>query len=289
MRFGDTELFLVEDGPFRLDGGAMYGIVPKVMWGRDDPTDDRNRIDMAANLLLIRTGEHNVLVDTGCGGKWDDKGRDMFAIGEPRTMVTDLARIGVHPEEITHVILSHLHFDHAGGNTYINQDGELKVQFPNARHIVQRGEWEVALNPLARDRRSYLPENLRPLEDEGVLELVEGDTEVLPGISMRVTGGHTEHHAAVQVQSGGLTCVFCADLIPRATHVPLNYVMAYDLYPVQTLAFKEAFLREALENRYLLLFEHDPRVPAGHLVEDDRGRLGVEPFDMETDQYTKPG
>lgn len=287
MRFGDLELFLIEDGGFRLDGGAMFGVVPRVMWAKSDPPDDHNRIQLAANTLLVKTGEANVLIDTGMGGKWGDKEKEMFAVDEPRTLITDLARVDLHPNDITHVVQTHLHFDHAGGGTYIDQHGELKVQFPNARYYVQKGEWEVASNPNLRDRRSYKPENLQPLADAGVLELIEGDTEILPGVRTRVTGGHTKYHQIVLVESNGQTAVFNGDLIPTASHLPVPYVMAYDLYPQQTMEVKGPFLEEAHEGGYLMVFEHGPEVKAGHLHKGERGRMALEPFDMDAETYNR--
>ncbi|MBD3167108.1 MBL fold metallo-hydrolase [bacterium] len=285
MKFGEFEVFLLEDGAFRLDGGAMFGVVPKVMWQKLAPPDDSNRILLHANCLLVKTGSETVLIDTGLGGKWDDKTRNMFAVDEPRRLMTELARCDVAKEDVTHVVQSHLHFDHAGGGTYVDTDGKLKVQFPHAKYIVQKGEWDVANHPNLRDRMSYLPENLEPLEEAGVLELVDGDAEVLPGIRMRVTGGHTRHHSIIQVTSDGHTLVFNADLIPTASHLHVPYVMGYDLYPQQTMDFKSHYLPEAHENGYLMIFEHGPSLKAGHLKKDDRGRWKAERFDMDVPNY----
>ncbi|MBZ0264162.1 MBL fold metallo-hydrolase [bacterium] len=286
MKFGDFEIFLIEDGDFRLDGGAMFGVVPKMMWQKSDPADDRNRIQLSANCLLVKTPEATVLIDTGLGGKWDDKKRDMFAVAEPRLLMSELARCDVLKEDVTHVVQSHLHFDHAGGGTYIDGDGELKVQFPNAKYYAQRGEWEIANNPNLRDRMSYLPENLHPLNDAEVLELVDGDVEVVPGIRYRVTGGHTKHHAIVYIESGGHTAVFNADLIPTASHVHVPYVMGYDLYPQETMDFKTHFLPEVHEGNYLMIFEHGPKLKAGHLTRNDKGKWVVKKFDMEQMEYS---
>lgn len=285
MTFGDMELFLLEDGEFRLDGGAMFGVVPRVMWAKVAPPDDANTIEMNANMLLIKTGDRVVLIDTGLGGKWSEKEAAMFHVNSPRTLVTDLARVDVMKEDVTDVIQTHLHFDHAGGGTYIDSDGQLKVQFPNAKYWIQKGEWEAAIHPNAKDRRSYKPENLRPLEEAGVIEWLDGDGEIMPGISVRITGGHTMFHQLVQIESSGRTLIFAGDILPRATHVPLPYIMAYDLYPVDSMAFKEPFLEEAVEGNYLVIFEHDPDVKAGHLVRDERGRIKVEPFDMDQNEY----
>lgn len=286
MKFGDIELFLLDDGFFRLDGGAMFGVVPKVMWQKSDPPDDHNRILLSANVLLIKTGDKNILIDTGLGGKWDDKKAEMFAVDTPRLLISELLRCDVTPEEITHVVQSHLHFDHAGGGTFIDKDGQLKVQFPNARYIIQRGEWDEAHNPTPRDRASYLPENLNPLEEASVIDFVDGDDEVLPGIRMRVTGGHTKYHSIIYVESAGKTAVFNADLIPTASHLHIPFVMGYDLYPKETMEFKDHFLKEAYENKYLMIFEHGPRLKAGHIEKNERGKWIAKKVDMEAEEYS---
>jgi len=286
MKFGNFELYVLDDGAFRLDGGAMFGVVPKTLWTRVMTHDERNRIPMTSNTLLIKTGSENILIDTGCGGKWQDKESDMFAMQTPRQLVTELLRVDLRAEDITHVIQTHLHFDHAGGGTFIDREGNLKVQFPNAKYYVQRGEWEVAQNPNLRDRRSYKPENLLPLKEEGVLELVDGDVEVLPGIRFRITGGHTKYHSIIEIESEGNKCVFLGDLIPKSAHLPIPYIMAYDLYPTETMEYKTTFLREAFEGKYLLVFEHGVENKAGRLIQDAKGRFSLEAVDMEAETYS---
>jgi len=202
--------------------------------------------------------------------------------------MTDLARVDLMKEDITHVILTHLHFDHAGGSTFIDQDGSLKIQFPNAKYYVQRGEWEISLKPNIRDRRSYKPENLIPLEEAGVLELLDGDCEVLPGIKVRMTGGHTKYHSIVYVESRDNTIVFLADLIPKSAHLPIPYVMAYDLFPTETMSFKEAFIEEAYEGKYILVFEHGVENKAGILDKDERGFYKFIPIDFEAEDLILP-
>ncbi len=287
MKFGDIEIFLIADGNFRLDGGGMFGVVPKVLWSKSDPPDDCNRILLGANNLLIKQEKNVILVDNGLGSKWDEKRRDMFDIDFPRQLIGELAVHGVQPEDVTHMVCSHLHFDHVGGGTYKDEDGELRTQFPNAKYYIQKGEWEAGLNPNPRDRASYLPDNLNPIKDEGLLELVEGDVEIAPGVKMIVTGGHTKHHCIIKVESGGYTAVFLADLIPTASHVHIPFVMGYDLYPETTMAYKSKFLEEAYENNHLLVFEHGPRFMAGHLEKDDRGKWRIKRFDMDTEDYAK--
>ncbi len=285
MQFGDFELHLIEDGPFRLDGGAMFGVVPKVMWEKLNPPDDRNRILLHANCLLVKTGGEIVLIDNGLGNKWEPRQAAMFEVEQPRRLLDNLAKVGVKPEDVTCMIQSHLHFDHNGGGTHRDENGELQVTFPNATYVVQRGEWDVAHDPSQRDRASYLPENLDPVQKAGKLRFVEGDEEILPGIRMRVTGGHTKHHAIIYVASGGHTAVFNADLIPTSSHVHVPFVMGYDLYAGQTMAFKEHYLPEAFEGGYLMIFEHSPVVKAGHLRKNDKGKWVVDTYEMDTEVY----
>ncbi len=285
MRFGDFDLFLIEDGPFRLDGGAMFGVVPKVMWERMDPPDEKNRILLHANCLLVKTGSEVVLIDNGLGNKWDEKQAKIFAVEQPRWLLENLKKIGVEPEDVTYMIQSHLHFDHNGGGTYRDADGNLKLTFPNAKYVVQKGEWEVAQDPAMRDRASYLPENLQPVADSGKLVLVDGDKEILPGIRMRVTGGHTKHHAIIYVESGGHTAVFNADLIPTASHLHIPFVMGYDLYAADTMNFKEHYLPEAFDGHYLMIFEHGPALKAGQIRKNDKGKWVVNKVDMNQEVY----
>lgn len=289
MKFGNYDIFLLEDGEFRLDGGAMFGVVPRTLWAKTDAPDDRNRIRLAANCLLVKGDGFNALIDTGLGGKWSDKEREMFAVAEPRTLITDLARVDLHPSDITHVIQTHLHFDHVGGATFIDSDGELKIQFPNAKVYVQKGEWESSIDPNPRDRRSYKPENLNPLKENDVLELIDGDGEILPGISVSVTGGHTPWHQTVSLRADGQTLVYLGDLIPTPSHLPVPYVMAYDLDPLQTMTAKAPLLDKAMEEGWLLVFEHAAEIKAGHVKAGEKGRAELVPFDMDQNDYTPRG
>ncbi|MFC2170944.1 MBL fold metallo-hydrolase [Calditrichota bacterium] len=280
MKFGNLELFIIDDGKFRLDGGAMFGVVPKIMWSKTDAADENNRILLSANCLLIKSGEHIALVDNGMGNKWNDKSGEMFAVEQPRQLVPELERLGVKPEDVTHMILSHLHFDHAGGSTYKDEAGNIHPQFPNARYYIQKGEWEVAHSPTPRDKASYLPENLAPLWDAGLVELVDGDAEVFPGVKMIITGGHTDSHCVISIESEGYTAWFLADLIPTSSHIQVPYVMGYDLFPQQTMEYKERLLEEMYRDRHLLIFEHGPIVKAGRLAKNDRGKWVIDKFDL---------
>lgn len=265
MRLGKFSIHSCMDGLFRLDGGAMFGIVPKVLWERTDPPDDKNRILLALRSLLIKTGEANVLVDTGVGNKGDQKFRDIYMIDRNPPLDGTLAACGLKPQDVDIVINTHLHLDHAGGNTRIGSGGIVPA-FPRARYVIQRGEWEDAVNPDERTRGSYMANDFLPLEGLGVIEFIDcAEAEVVKGVSVMVTGGHTAFHQCVKVESGGETALFLADLVPTASHLPLPYIMAYDLFPHDTLKAKKGLLRRALEEDWLVVFQHDPRVEAGYL------------------------
>jgi glyoxylase-like metal-dependent hydrolase (beta-lactamase superfamily II) len=279
MKFGDFQLFVVSDGMFRLDGGAMFGVVPRVLWEKTDAPDQRNRILLGLNCLLIDTGEERVLVDTGIGNKFDEKFATIYGIDKSVNLLDSLRKVGVSAEEITRVVLTHLHFDHCGGNTVRDEEGRLRPTFPNARYYVQRGELEYAMDPDPRSKASYLPENWEPLQQAGILEVIEGNQTIVPGIETFVTGGHTGDHQIVLVRSGGQTACFLGDLCPTTSHVRLPYVMSYDLYPKQTMEMKDRVLRQALDEHWLLIFEHAPRIAAGYLKEVD-GKFQVDKVEI---------
>jgi glyoxylase-like metal-dependent hydrolase (beta-lactamase superfamily II) len=264
----------LSDGFFALDGGAMFGVVPKPLWQKVAPADARNRIRMAMRPLLLR-GRETWLIDAGVGDKMDAKAADIYGFDRERHLDHGLRDAGLQPGDIDIVIATHLHFDHAGGFTIRGADGRVRPRFPRAKHIVRRQEWEDALAPHERNRASYFEENYIPLRDAGLLTLVDDDAEIVPGVRLRRTGGHTRGHQMVVLESGGRTAVFVADLIPTTAHVPLPWIMGYDLYPMETLECKRAFLQEAIDGEYLLLFEHDPEIAAGYLRERN-GRIAVE-------------
>jgi glyoxylase-like metal-dependent hydrolase (beta-lactamase superfamily II) len=275
VQFGDLELIPLFDGRFRLDGGAMFGVVPKPLWERRAPADDRNRIAMSIRPLLVRTATQNVLIDAGIGDKMDQKDAEIYAIDRADHLDRSLAGAGLAARDIDLVVASHLHFDHAGGFTSL-VDGVLAPRFPRARYVIRRGEWEDAMHPHERNRASYLAENFAPLEGAGVIDFIDDDVEVLPGISVWRTGGHTRHHQAIRIESGGRTAIFTADLIPTSAHVDPAWIMGYDLYPMDTLAAKKRLIAEAVPGEYVIFFEHDPAIAAGVLRQDGR-RLTVEP------------
>lgn len=271
----------VDAGRVRLDGGAMFGVVPKPLWSRRIPADERNRIPLQMRCLLLETpGGKRVLVDDGLGDKEGAKFRDIYGVeneGDPTRLHDSLRALGVAAEEIDLVVCTHLHFDHAGGSTVRTPDGELRPAFPSARYVVARGEWEVAHLENERIQASYLRHNFDPLEPAGVLELVEGDVEVVPGVRLVHTPGHTAHHRSVLVEAGGETVCFLADLVPTSAHLRLPWIMGYDLEPLVTLESKRKLLTRAGREGWILVFEHDPVVAWGRARPPERGdgcRLG---------------
>ena len=272
---GDLELISVSDGVIKLDGGSMFGTVPKVLWENKAPADDRNRITMAMRPLIVR-GARTMLIDAGLGGKESAKFHDMFGIDRTRSLAVTMAEAGIAPEDVDIVLASHLHFDHAGGFTYRDEAGKVRPTFPKAQYIVRRGEWEDATHPHERNRASYLADNYLPLAEAGVLQLVDDDATIMPGVRVRRTGGHCMHHQMVLIESKGQTAAFVADLIPTTAHLPEAWIMGFDLYPMDTLAAKKQFLQEAIDREMLVFFEHDPAVAAGYIREQN-GRRFVQP------------
>ncbi len=240
MWIGDIEVLSISDGTFRLDGGAMFGTVPKTLWERRAPADDRNRILLGLNALLIRVGHIRVLVDAGLGDKLSPRQAEMFGVDRTRHLDQSLAEVGVTPRDIDIVIATHLHLDHAGGFTAL-LDGVLKPRFPRARYVMRRGEWEDATHPHERNRASYVADDFEPLAIAGVVDFIDDDGDVVPGVSVWRTGGHTAHHQIVRIASSGRTALFLADLVPTAAHVDEPWIMGYDLYPMDTLAAKKRY------------------------------------------------
>ena len=269
---GNYELISLSDGFIGLDGGAMFGVVPKTLWEKRLPPDDSNRIPLGMRPLIVRTGDVTLIIDAGCGDKMDSKLAQIYKLDRRYHLDHSLAEAGLSAEDIDIVVASHLHFDHVGGFTAVDQSGAIVPRFPKARYIAHRAEWEDATHPHERNRASYLQENFVPLQHAGVLTLVDDGAEIIPGVRYRRSGGHTPNHQVVMIESNGRTAVFTADMYPTSVHIPDPWVMGYDLYPMDTLAFKRAFAREAVEREYLLLFEHDPSMAAGYLREQDGKR-----------------
>jgi glyoxylase-like metal-dependent hydrolase (beta-lactamase superfamily II) len=278
MKLGDLEFHILNAGEFRLDGGAMFGVIPKTMWQRVAPADERNRIQMRMNSLLIRAGGKLILVETGAGDKFDAKKRDIYALGEP-PLLAELAKRGVKPEQIDIVVNTHLHFDHCGGNTRI-VDGKLKPTFSNARYFVQWGELEHARRASERDRASYFPENYEPITETDQWELAEGDAEIVPGVELIRVPGHNRDMMCVRLSGGGKTAMLLADLIPTTAHLPLPWIMGFDLYPMETLENKRKWIPEITRHEVLAIFGHDPKISAAWLRDQD-GKVVVEPVDVD--------
>ncbi|MBI4042106.1 MAG: MBL fold metallo-hydrolase [Deltaproteobacteria bacterium] len=262
MKIGPYEIIPIETGFFRLDGGAMFGVVPKTIWEKTNPADEKNRILMSLRTLLLKSSKHKILIDAGIGDKFDEKYQKIYAINHRQyNLLTSLEKAEVKPEEIDAVIFSHLHFDHCGGAVSI-EGGEYKPTFPKAIHYIQRANWEQGCCPSEKDRASYLEENFKPLYQKGKLKLLSGSQELFPGVKVFTSDGHTIGQQWVKVSDREKSLVFCADLIPTSTHIRIPYVMGYDLYPMTTMDEKRELLGEAALNQWILVFEHDPYVSA---------------------------
>jgi glyoxylase-like metal-dependent hydrolase (beta-lactamase superfamily II) len=281
MRLGKFEILVVSDGTVAFDGGAMFSVVPRVVWERHFKPDERNRIRLGLNCLLVRTGRENILIDTGVGNKWDARSRDRFAIAHETDLISELAALSLAPEEIDLVINTHLHFDHAGTNT-AERDGRIAPTFPRARYVVQRGELEHALSPHERDRASYIAEDFVPVLEAGLFDPLDGDHEVVPGVSVLKVAGHNRDMQCVRIESEGEVAFVFADLLPTTAHVNPAWVMSYDLYPVETLEQKKRLIPLAIEQNWNCVFYHDPQRPFGRLVERE-GKIAVLPRDEEGD------
>ncbi len=270
VQIGPYVVHFVSGGRFRLDGGAMFGVVPKTLWSRTAPADEKNRIQMGMTCLLIEGDGKRILVDAGSGTKLDPKFCEIYAIERPEGLLDEIRAAGVAPEEIDTVALTHLHFDHCGGGTTRGEDGIVRATFPNARYLVRRQEWNDAHHANERNRASYFSENYDPLEASGQLLLHDDDIEILPGVWMKCLPGHTLGHQGVFFDVPGQRALYAVDLIPTVAHLPLPYIMGYDLYPLTTLETKRAILRDATREHWLLLFEHDPSSRAIRVAGDEQ-------------------
>jgi glyoxylase-like metal-dependent hydrolase (beta-lactamase superfamily II) len=275
---GHLRCHALEGGIQRLDGGAMFGVVPKPLWDRRIPADQRNRIPLALRCLLVEHDAGLVLIDTGLGNKDDAKFRDLYGVSNagvrgPTQLEDALYSAGFRPADVRWVINTHLHFDHAGGNTYRQPDGVVAVSFPNARYVVQARELEFARHTNERTRASYLPPNFEPVP----FTLVDGEVEIVPGIRSLPTPGHVPHHQSILIESAGERACFLADLVPTSAHLPLPWIMGYDLEPLRTLESKRRVYQRAEAEGWLLWFEHDPEIVAGRLGREGKGFGLVEP------------
>lgn len=272
---GDFELTVVNDGKYYLDGGAMFGVVPNPMWEKVLPADEQNRIHMAMNSLVIRTGSDTILVDTGAGNKLPDKTRKIFDIQE--CLLERLGEASIAPDEITVVINTHLHFDHAGWNTRRRADGVVVPSFPRAKYYFQKGELAHAHVQHERDRVSYLTDNYDPLVANGQAILLEGAAEIVPGVRVELFPGHTDHHQVVIVESQGKTAAYVGDLIPSTAHLNPTWVMAYDLAPITSIENRKRYYQSAIPEGWLTVFTHEPQTPWGVIQKDEAGRYISQP------------
>ena len=284
MKLGDWSFRTFHDGRFKLDGGAMFGVVPKVFWEQHHPADEHNRIELSLRCLLAETMDRRILVDTGIGDRWDEKKAKVFALERrPNQLVAELAEAGITRESITDVILTHLHFDHAGGAVRATADG-LEPTFPRARHWVQQRHWDWAHSPSERDRASFRSEDFALLKNADRLELVDGGKEIMPGVRVTPISGHTPGQQMVEFHTGAGVLVYCGDLIPFMSQLHVPWIMGFDLNPLLTVTEKKQFLTRAVEDGYILVFEHDPVHEAATVrYEDGRFQPG-EVFALAADR-----
>lgn len=264
IRVGDFELTVCTDGSYRLDGGAMFGVVPKTMWEKRAPADEQNRILLGLNTVIVRTGKHTVAIETGIGNKQAPKMRAIFENQE--LLPSSLAAAGVRAEEVDFVVNTHLHFDHCGWNTTLHPDGSVTPTFPNARYFAHRGEVEHGHLQLERDRVSYISANYDPLVDSGQMTLIDGaEAEICPGVRVELFPGHTAQLMGVHIESGGEHACYISDLIPTSAHLDPTWVMGYDLDPLETIVQRKRFYARAIPENWLVLFTHDHRMPMARI------------------------
>jgi glyoxylase-like metal-dependent hydrolase (beta-lactamase superfamily II) len=274
LTLGGFELSIFSDGTYPLDGGAFFGVIPKIMWSRKAAADEKNYVQAGLNSLLIRTGTKNVLVETGMGNKLSERMVKFY--GQPATLLANLAAGGISPEDIDIVINTHLHFDHCGWNT-VRKDGKIVPTFPRAKYYAPEGEWQYARKPSDRDAISYIPENYDPLVQSGQMTLLKGDEEIVPGISVKTFPGHTAHMQAVIVGSGGRTACYISDLIPTTAHIDITWGMGFDLYPLQTIESKKQYYAKSIVEKWLTVFTHDPKTPWAYVEKDELGKMVAKP------------
>jgi len=278
MEIGDFQVQSVMFGTLTLDGGAMFGVVPKVLWEKSIPADERNRITLATRGLVVRGSGLTIVVDTGSGDKGSEKFNDIYGINARRPDLV-LQEMGIAPQEVTHVVLSHLHFDHCGGSTIIKDDTVVPT-FPNAKYLVQKKQYEHANHPTPRDRASFMPANYEPLQAAGQLQLVNGHIQIAHGLSLIISNGHTTGQQLLRVHGRDRDLIFMADLVPTMSHLPVPYVMSYDMLPVTTMQEKDFLLSEAVKRGHILVFEHDPYHAAAVITKNKRAYTVKELVDV---------
>jgi glyoxylase-like metal-dependent hydrolase (beta-lactamase superfamily II) len=275
LKIGALTVHAIQAGGQKLDGGAMFGVVPKPLWEKRIPADERNRIQLGMRCLLIEHPSGLILIDTGAGNKENEKFKDIYGLenegGGRLTMLEDgLARVGVRPSDIVLVINTHLHFDHAGGNTRIRPDGQIEVSFPNATYIIKRGEYEYATHPNERTAASYFDRNYTPVEAANKVEFVAREKEIVKGVRVIPTPGHTPFHQSILIESAGERAFYLGDLCPTHAHLPLPWIMGYDVEPLVTLETKRRIFKQATEEKWRVIFEHDATTAWGHVEHDGK-------------------
>lgn len=272
---GECELSILSDGTYELDGGAMFGVVPKVLWEKRIQADARNMLTVGLNSLLVRNGKHSVLIETGIGPKLNEKARQIHK--NQALLLQNFEQAGVSPRLIDVVINTHLHFDHCGWNTYYDARGEAQPTFPNATYYAQQGELDHAHEQHERDRVSYLTDNYDPLVRSGQMRLLQGEAEIVPGISVEVFPGHTRDLQAVKIQTGDTVVCYISDLIPTSHHLDPTWVMGYDLYPLQSINSRHRFYKRAIAEKWLVIFTHDHEVPWAYVEIGEKGKPVARP------------
>jgi glyoxylase-like metal-dependent hydrolase (beta-lactamase superfamily II) len=275
MKLGDFEVHPLLENVFHLDGGTMFGVVPKVLWSKLVPADENNLITMHLNLLLVKTREGNVLIDTGLGDSLSDKMKKIYGLKTPSNLESELGKHDLKPEDITHVIFTHLHVDHSGGAIKVDSNGDKSLRFPNAKHYAQVEEWEDATHPNERTAATYLSDNMEVLGRSGLFQTVDGDVEVTDGIRVWKTGGHTPGHQAVVVESEGETLIYPADIIPMSAHLKAPYIAGVDLDPLGSMERKKEIIEHCVGDGWYLAFDHDVEVKIARLHRRE-GKIEVE-------------
>jgi glyoxylase-like metal-dependent hydrolase (beta-lactamase superfamily II) len=270
MEIGKYKLKIITSGYFGLDGGAMFGVVPKPLWQKTNPSDERNRIRLSATHLILESSSRKIIIDTGMGNKMDDKFRNIYDIDDTHSMDKGLSKIGLKRDDITDVFLTHLHFDHAGGSTVIENNKNVPA-FPHAKYYVQKNQYDWAVNPSDKDKASYIRDNYVPLLNEGVLNFINSDEQFDDEIQFIETNGHTFAQQLIKLSDSSNTILFCADLIPTSSHISLPYIMGYDLQPMETLNEKSKILPKALEENWKLFFGHDPEIAFCSIINTEKG------------------
>lgn len=265
------KLHVIDTGLFKLDGGAMFGVVPKTLWSKYQVPDENNRVTWAMRCLLIEKDDKRILIDTGVGDKQDDKFFSHFELHGTERLLPSLAKAGFQPEDITDVVLTHLHFDHCGGAVNKTADGQLQLTFPNATYWSDKVHWEVAKNPNVREKASFLKENFMLIEEKGRLKFVDEYTAIIPELTFSLANGHTEGMIIPIIKMNDKTIVYMADLIASASHIPLAWVMGYDLHPLTVIREKEVFLKQAVEENIILFFEHDAQIECCTVKQTEKG------------------